>query len=229
MTPIRETWTSADRQHRILWGDCLEILPTLDTSEVAAVLADPPYGLGDKWNGDGWKTDFGRLWDKGTPEWDRKPAVEAVAGCLKITCKHIIWGGNYYWLPPTNAWLIWDKMQKHSGSECEMAWSDLDQPVRKFPLSRVEAYCHREYKEHPNQKPLPLIEWCLSFLPPGLILDPFAGSCTVAVACARTGRKSVSIEIEEKYFRIGIERMEREAKRHPLLEQQPLQQRRLLT
>jgi DNA modification methylase len=57
-----------------------------------------------------------------------------------------------------------------------------------------------------------------------VILDPYAGSCTVAVACSRIGRRSISIEIEERYFRIGIERMEREAARHPLLEPKLRQQ-----
>ena len=60
--------------------------------------------------------------------------------------------------------------------------------------------------------------WCLSFLPPGLVLDPFAGSFTVAVACARTGRKSLSIELERRYWESGVQRMQRELSRMPLFE-----------
>jgi DNA modification methylase len=236
MNPIRETWQSADGQHRILWGDCLEILPTLDTSEVAAVLADPPYGIGEarrNHQSRGWHpgrkvrtnspgptgTDYGKS------DWDDKPADRQIIDRLSGgKYKAIIWGGNFFHLPPSSCWLVWDKENGTSDfADCELAWTNLSCAVRKFRwrwcgmIQEQQDKRRAEKRLHPTQKPLPLIEWCLSFLPPGLILDPFAGSCTVAVACARTGRRSISIEIEERYFRIGIERMEREAARFPLL------------
>ena len=218
--PIREEWTSKDGQHRILWGDCLEILPTLDTSEVAAVLADPPYGIDignqnlGKWRSSKMK---GGEWDK------VKPDLSVVLSLGLPTC---IWGGNYFVLPPTRAFLVWHKGAGFTGrdfAECEIAWCSWDMNARCKVYDPLAGGDYRS-KVHPTQKPLPVMQWCLSFLPPGLILDPFAGSCTVAVACARTGRRSISIEIERKYFEIGIERMEREAKRHPLLEQAKLKQ-----
>jgi len=102
-------------------------------------------------------------------------------------------------------------MQKHSGSECEMAWTDLDQPIRKFPLSRVEAYCNGERKEHPNQKPLPLMEWAIGFTT-GCVCDPMMGSGTTGVACIRTGRKFIGIELDPGYFAIAVKRIQDEAR-----------------
>ena len=237
--PIREEWTSKDGQHRILLGDCLEILPTLDTSEVAAVLADPPYGM--KWNAKGrigrpssvataggvYGRDWGGIHGDDTPF---DPSM-----LLEIGKPLVTWGANHYAsrLPDSPGWLIWDKKRGgtagrgFTGSDCELAWcSETGDCTAIFCLywDGFRRDCEVGDHFHPTQKPVALMIWCLSFLPTGLILDPFAGSCTVAVACARTGRRSISIEIERKYFEIGIDRMEREAKRHPLLEQAKLKQ-----
>jgi site-specific DNA-methyltransferase (adenine-specific)/modification methylase len=226
MGPIKEEWTSADGQHRILWGDCIEILPTLDTSEVAAVLADPPYGIAFAHGGGG-----------GCLAESTRFAQEAIAGdgadfdpspWLAFPSV-VLWGANHYAdkLPPCARWLVWDKrdgMKSNDQADCELAWTNAPNPARLF--SHKWNGMIRDGEEamvprcHPMQKPVRLMRWCLSFLPPGMVLDPFAGSCTVAVACARTGRRSISIEIEERYFRIGIERMEREAARTPLFESQ---------
>lgn len=222
--PIREEWTSADGQHRILWGDCLEILPTLDTSEVAAVLADPPYGMNydtdlsgfNGWGGKGHKCE--PIIGDDT-QFDPSP-------WLAIGKKHVFWGAQYFChrLPQVGGWLVFNKRGDGKPSEicfgdAELAWCDAMQSVRMYSqIWHGVSRWSTEGRLHPTQKPVALMIWCLSFLPPGLILDPYAGSCTVAVACARTGRRSISIEIEERYFRIGIERMEREAARHPLLE-----------
>lgn len=225
--PVRESWTSADGQHRILWGDCLEILPTLDTSEVAAVLADPPYGIGDRLvKGGGTGGAYSGMIGSGAEKWDVKPPKEFLDRLLTVGRHQIIWGGNFFELPPCEKPLCWDKIRPNqkNASEWEYAWTSLTGRAEKFDYCGNAGFILKTPRVHPTQKPLPLMEWCLEFLPPGLILDPFAGSCTVAVACARTGRRSISIETEERYFRIGIERMEREAARHPLLEPNPAKQ-----
>jgi site-specific DNA-methyltransferase (adenine-specific) len=215
MNPIRDEWRSEDGAVRLILGDCLDVLPTL--SGIDAVVTDPPYGIGDKWQGGCWRTVYGRLWDGTTPEWDKSPAIREVAECLKIGTQHVIWGGNYYWLPPTNAWLIWDKLQEHSGSECEMAWTDLAQPIRRFGLSRVEAYCNRERKVHPNQKPLPLMEWAVAFTS-GLVADPMMGSGTTGVACVRAKRPFVGIELDREHWQTAVSRVRAELERFPLFE-----------
>lgn len=212
---IRDEWISPCGNHRIILGDCLAILPTLDTSEVAAVLADPPYGIGEDGGkfrgrkGQGHRVLPKMNWDKERPQ---QEAFDLMRSC---SSDQIIWGGNYFadMLPAARGWLYWDKLMGGDFADGELAWTSIDMALRKFTK------CNKAHGAvHPTQKPVALMIWCLSFLPPGLVLDPYAGSCTVAVACARTGRKSISIEIERKYWEIGIQRMQRESERMPLFE-----------
>jgi site-specific DNA-methyltransferase (adenine-specific) len=184
-------------------GDCLEIMPTLP--KVDAVITDPPYGLGDKLGGAHCGGEWGKLFGGGAPAWDRAthPAVVDLPS-VAPTC--IIWGGNYYPLPPMRGWLLWDKIvRQFSSGHAEMAWTTLDQPVRAFNYAHGELASEGKY--HPTQKPLPLIRWCVDFTT-GSVLDPFMGSGTTGVACAQLGRKFIGIEIEPKYFDIACRRIE---------------------
>jgi site-specific DNA-methyltransferase (adenine-specific) len=187
----------------IYHGDCRDVLPSLGRFDL--LLTDPPYGLGDKWKGDGWASDFGKLWNNGTPDWDRS----VFDGLEKIEANDkVIWGGNYYALPPTNSWLLWDKMQKHTGSEAEMAWTTTGKPVRIYRMSRVQAYCGNDAKVHPTQKPVGLMQWCLSFFPDAqTILDPFMGSGTTLLAARLEGRQATGIEINERYCEAAAKRL----------------------
>lgn len=199
---IAPYWT--DGKRTIYHGDCREILPTLGKFDL--LLTDPPYGLGDKWIGDRWATDGGKLWSDGVPDWDKSTfdGIETIEARNRI-----IWGGNYYSLPPVNSWLVWDKVQKHSGSEAELAWSDLSIPVRVFRMSRVEAYCGEHGKVHPTQKPLALMRWCISFAPNAkTILDPFMGSGTTLLAAKLEGLEAVGIELSEKYCEAAVKRLQ---------------------
>lgn len=200
-------------------GDCLEILPTL--GKVDAVVTDPPYGLGNKWQGGNaaskgkWKLSDGGAemgWDADVSN------VLPLAVVAGRDC--IIWGGNYYDLPPRRGWLIWDKIiREFSSGHVEMAWTTLDQPTRAFNYAHGQLAS--EGKFHPTQKPLPLMQWCLGFLPDAdTILAPFMGSGTTGVACVNLGRKFIGIEIEEKYFSIACRRIE-EAYRQPRLFAEP--------
>jgi site-specific DNA-methyltransferase (adenine-specific) len=186
-------------------GDCREILPTL--GKVDAVVTDPPYGLGDKWRGGTVKwplADNGRgtLWDS-----------ECFAGLPEIIAlaeNSIIWGGNYYPLPPRRGWLIWDKIVRNfSSGHVELAWTTIDQPTRAFNYAHGELAS--EGKLHPTQKPLPLMKWCLDQIPDAhTILDPFMGSGTTGVAAIQCECKFIGIEIEPKYFDIACRRIHRE-------------------
>ena len=98
-------------------------------------------------------------------------------------------------------------MQEHTGAHAEMAWTNLDKPVRTFRYARAQLAS--EGKEHPTQKPLPLMKWCLGFLPDAqTILDPFMGSGTTGVAAVQMGRDFIGIEREERYFEIACRRIE---------------------
>ena len=197
-------------------GDCRDVLPTLP--RVGAVVTDPPYGIGE---------DGGRFRDrKGgghrvLPKmgWDsERPSRETFDLLLNAAEDHIIWGGNYFadMLPPSKGWLYWQKLMGGDFADGELAWSSRDAALREFTR------CNKEPgKEHPTQKPVALLVWCLGFLSNAhTILDPFMGSGTTGVACIKLGRKFIGIEIEPKYFDIACRRIE-EAWKQPRLFEEP--------
>ena len=200
----------------IYHGDCREVLPTLD--KVDLVLTDPPYGIGDKWtkgvmeNRKGQKS---RLWGKGETWDDSTPCSSLINSTIAAGTHAIVWGGNYFEVPPSRQWLIWDKIQTFTGADAEMAWTNLPGTVRCFRMARAAAFgiCNgKDYKEHPTQKPIKLISWCVSQCPdePQTILDPFMGSGTTLRAAKDLGRKAIGIEIEEKYCEIAANRLRQE-------------------
>lgn len=199
---------------RLILGDCREVLPTL--GPVDAVVTDPPYGIG----AEGGTGKYGRIrgfkgeWDQDAPDLRILPDVP-----------RIIWGGNYFPLPPSRAFLVWDKGAGFRGrdfAECELAWCSVDANARVFaydPLARGDY--RGGNKQHPTQKPVALMEWCLGFLPLAQsILDPFMGSGTTGVACALNGRTFIGIERESTYFDVACRRIE-EAYRQPRLFAEP--------
>jgi len=174
-------------------GDCLEIMPLL--GKVDCVVTDPPYGIGiTKSNRLAVSRGLGgKSWDDAAPDISGLPDVPS-----------IIWGGNYFDLPPHRGPLVWDK--NNSGrdfADFEMAWTNLDMVARRFVMRPMNM---DGGKVHPTQKPVALMEWCLGFLPDAqTILDPFMGSGTTLVACAKLGRKGIGIEKDPDYFQIACD------------------------
>jgi site-specific DNA-methyltransferase (adenine-specific)/modification methylase len=189
----------------LVQGDCRDVLPVLP--KVDAVVTDPPYGISGLWSGQQvGKNGASRLWD-GDNDWDRETCPELVAFARALADRSIIWGGNYYSLPPSRGYLVWDKMQEFSNADSELAWCSWSQTPRTFRYARAQLAS--EGKEHPTQKPLPLMKWCLGFLPDAqTILDPFMGSGTTGVAAVQMGRDFIGIEREESYFEIACRRIE---------------------
>lgn len=191
-----------------LWyGDCREVLPLLPTCDL--VLTDPPYGIGaDKAKAHSWVRDNDK-WD--VSGWDAEaPDAETIALIVAAGNVAIIWGGNYFahMLPPTMRWLVWDKLNEGmSLADCELAWTSQQKAARVFKYSRGNF--NTEIREHPTQKPLKLMEWCISHARTATtVCDPFMGSGTTGVACARMGLQFVGIEREQKYFDIACLRIE---------------------
>ena len=179
-------------------GDCLEILPTLP--KVDAVITDPPYGIGINKSQ---RLSVSR--GHGGETWDDQPAD--ISWIVPMGLPTIVWGGNYFDLPPTRAPLVWDKDNAgRDFADFEMAWTNLDMVARRIvhrPMNMDGG------KEHPTQKPIRVMTWCISFIPDAkLVLDPFMGSGTTGVACANLGRKFIGIEIEPRYFDIACERID---------------------
>lgn len=200
----------------LLLGDCRETLPVL--GKVEAIVTDPPYGLGERMQGGTWGAA-----DKYTDmrAWDAEAPADVVAALVRLNVPTIIWGGNYFDLPPSRCWLSWSKLNSvPTMAALELAWTNLDRPAKEM---RLPVGVHD--KGHPTQKPLTLMEWCLGFVPHGVTLDPFMGSGTTGVACVRLGRPFIGIEIEPRYFDIACRRIADEHSR-PRLFTEPAPQPR---
>jgi len=190
-------------------GDCLDIMRTIPDKSVDAVITDPPYGIGIASN------PFRQKFNK--KDWDSKPASsEMISEIQRVSRYQIIWGGNYFELQPSKGFIVWDKCQpvSFSSSMCEQAWTNHNKPAKLFRMD-VKSY----HKEHPTQKPVDLIKFCIAYLPDEVmtILDPFMGSGTTGVACVQTGRNFIGIEIDPTYYAIA-ERRIAEAQQQPRLE-----------
>jgi len=189
----------------IYHGDCREIVPTLGRFDL--LLTDPPYGIGFSAH----PTTGGRKRGQARETWDDDtPEIEFLLELDAIAEDSIIWGGNYYGLPPSKSWLVWTKPDAPpSMGKAELAWTNLGLNTQHF--IRSIAATNPERLGHPTQKPLALIAWCLSLAPNAkTILDPFAGSGTTGRAAKDLGRKAMLIEREEKYCEIAARRMAQE-------------------
>lgn len=184
-------------------GDCRDVLPSLSLGQFS-LLTDPPYGHGKKWTGGGY---FRRPIYAGVREWDAEPFDNAALLALiaAVGGPSVIWGGNYYALPPSRCWLAWEKSSKmDTMADFELAWTSLDQPAKLFREDRNPD----GERQHPTQKPLSLMQWSIGFLDDSTaILDPFAGSGSSLRAAKDLNRKAVGVEREEKFCRVIAARL----------------------
>jgi len=214
----------------LILGDCREV----ELPSTAAVVSDPPYGMGwdtkstrftggdhgHRRKGEG-RTDWGDVIADDRPfdpvPWLAFPQV-------------VLWGANHYRLP-TGTTLVWLKrLDPAFGSflsDAEIGWLNRGHGV----------YCRRDMsllgesseRVHPTQKPVGLMCWCVE-MTSGTVLDPFMGSGTTGVACARLGRSFIGIEIDPGYFDIACRRIEAAQRQGDLLiprRAKPQQQARL--
>jgi site-specific DNA-methyltransferase (adenine-specific) len=171
------------------------------------VLTDPPYGIQEKWvggNKHGWGKAKGE--NRLRQEWDGSPPdKDTIDSIVSKGRAAIVWGGNYFELPPSRCWLVWNKPERNfTLAEAELAWTNADNVARVCDCNR-----HEVDRLHPTQKPVKLMKWCmgLPWASGVTVLDPFAGSGTTLVAAKQLGRKAVGIEIEEKYCEIAAQRL----------------------
>ena len=190
-------------------GDCREVLPTLPKFDL--VLTDPPYGIGfaaqpTKWSRDNVARES-EEWDDDAP--DVMPII--AKGRLAM-----VWGGNHFKLPLSRGWLSWVKPPGlPSYGTTELCWTNIAMPCRHLSCER----CNGDKEQHPTQKPIRLIKWCLSFAPKAkTVCDPFMGSGTTGVACAEMGLQFTGIEREQKYFDIACRRIEDAQRQSKLFE-----------
>ena len=197
-------------------ADCRKILPFLDRFDL--LLTDPPYGIGADKNLRANKQHGKALApskDYGEPDWDIEPPPRWLLDAAQESATNaILWGGNYYGLPASSCWLVWDKENGDNGyADCELAWTNMPRAVRKFRwkwqgMLQERMGDRKEYRVHPTQKPLALMKWCCSLLPDATsVLDPFMGSGTTLVAAKLLGLRAVGIEINRDYCEAAVERL----------------------
>lgn len=206
-------------------GDWREVISP--HSRFDAVVTDPPYGIlnlagegsttavrkSPRQQGSG--TLKNRLLNVSDVKWDVAPDAAALDGLRAMGAHQIIWGGNYFPLPPARGILVWDKEQPWPNfSQAELAWTNLQRPAA---LYRESATRGTPDKQHPTQKPLSLMKWCLSLVPDArTICDPYMGSGTTGVAAVTMEREFVGVERDPDYFDIACRRIE-EAQRQGTL------------
>jgi len=197
-------------------GDCRDVLPTL--GKVDAVVTDPPYGIGvdvamAKQSGTKYGNAAAAKRQYDATGWDcAPPSHETIAAVVAAGRWSIIFGGNYFGLPASRCWLVWDKENgSNAFADAELAWTNLDKPVRvkRHMWNGMIRKGHEERSEHPTQKPLGVMQWAIDQIPDAAtILDPFMGSGTTGVAAVQMGRDFIGIEREPKYFDIACRRIE---------------------
>lgn len=197
--------------------DCLDGMRLMKEQDIRAdwCITDPPYGIGI----DGQKLSINKNpkhnrkafehkgWDNSIPD---KSIFDLI---LTNSINQIIFGANYFnqYLPQgKKGWVIWDKGQRGlTMSDCELIYTSTDKPTRIYTYNRVELL--KDGTIHPTQKPLALIEKLINeFTKYGdLILDPFMGSATTAVACHKLKRHYIGFELDKEYFDLANERLDK--------------------
>ena len=207
-------------------GDCLDILPTL--GNVDAVITDPPYGINENSKKVASRGKLAKAKDYGNFDWDKSPPSNELIELIRTKAKHhAFFGGNYFTLPPTSCWLVWDKLNGDNDfADCELCWTNWSKAVRRLQW-RWNGMIRQGNEErfHPTQKPLEVMKWVITLCPKSdTILDPFMGSGTTGVAAIQMGRKFIGIEREPKYFDIACERIEAASKQVDMFIEQPKQE-----
>jgi len=203
-------------------GDCLEIMKTLPDNCIDLVLTDPPYGIGigEKVGGNnlGTAKKYKAFDDSFTP------SKEYFDEMIRISKHQIIFGGNYFieYLKNSSCWIVWDKDNSGNFADCELAWTNFKTAVRKFKWKWngmiQQDMKNKEVRQHPTQKPVELMVWCLeNYLMKKwdkdrrpIVFDGFAGSGTTGVACKKCGCDYILVEKEKDYCEIIEKRLAQE-------------------
>lgn len=190
--------------------DCMEYMKDIPDKYFDIAIIDPPYGqIGNvKRTGGSWSAKYG----KKIESWDFAPDDNFFNELFRVSKNQVIWGGNYFRLPPTRCFLVWDKLsisEKFSMAMCEYAWTSFEMNAKRLELAPQSKPNDR--KIHPCQKPIALYKWILKlFAKEGdKILDTFVGSGSSRIACKEMGFDFYGCEIDKEYFDGQEERFKR--------------------
>lgn len=217
--------------------DCMEFMRGLPDKSFKLAIADPPYGINapnmrmgqnggyestatrckkGRLNSGGGKLK-NRLLNQSDCSWDRTPpSKEFFDELSRVSENQIIWGGNYFQLPPTRGIVCWDKEQPWENfSQIELAWTSFDMPAKIIRMGSRGGNVSRmrtDKKIHPTQKPVALYAWLLHHYAKsgGVIFDPMMGSQSSRIAAYKMGFDYVGCELNGDYFRSGCRRFDRE-------------------
>ena len=191
--------------------DNIELMSRYEDNYFDLAIVDPPYGI------DAVNMQMGnnakKKWTK--KDWDKNtPTKEYFDELFRISKNQIVWGGNYFDLPPSKCWVVWDKNNGESDfADGEMAWTSFDKPMRIKKIHWCGSASNWEDtngKIHPTQKPVKLYEWLLmNYAKEGYkILDTHLGSGSIALACHNLGFDLTACELDKEYYDAAIKRIE---------------------
>jgi len=192
-------------------ADCMDYLKEFPDNYFSLAIVDPPYGLLDAGMiSGGCKGHFENrtFRQQKIEEWDKAPSEEYFKELFRISENQIIWGGNYFPLPPCRCFVVWDKLQPWENfSRCEYAWTSFKKPSKLFQFDN-----RYPGKIHPTQKSIELYMWLIDqFAEEGdTILDTHVGSASSLIACHRTNHKFIGFEINNEYYNKANERLQAE-------------------
>jgi site-specific DNA-methyltransferase (adenine-specific) len=184
----------------------MKLMATLPDKSIDLAIVDPPYGLsesGSSMTGGTWSKKYGSK----IKNWDKKPTAVFFTELFRVSNYQIIWGGNYFTLPPSRNFIIWRKKgrpENFTMAMCEYAWTNIKGNAKVFEFHPWNAN-----RIHPTQKPIELYKWLLSrYAKQGMkILDTHFGSGSIAVACNMMGFSLIASEIDKEYFRLALNRI----------------------
>ena len=193
--------------NKVYLMDCMEGMKGTPDNWYDLAVVDPPYGIGVNMN-------MGRRKGMGTKHtnknWDNTaPLVEYFTELFRVSQNQIIWGGNYFDLPPSRCFIIWDKKTPEdlSFAMCEFAWTSFDKVAKIF---RKPIQTDNNNRIHPTQKPIPLYDWIFqNYATKGMkILDTHAGSMSSVISAMKNEMQITAYEIDSDYFNAGKKRIE---------------------
>ena len=190
--------------------DCMLGMARYPDKYFDLAIVDPPYGIIESGGQTGGHNGLfsNRAYKNGViSAWDNKPPKEYFVELFRVSKNQIVWGGNYFDLPPSRCIVVWDKVQPWENfSQVEIAWTSFSSPAQLFKYDNRTGG-----KIHPTQKPVALYKWLLTnYAHKGdKILDTHVGSASSLIACHDLGFDATGFELDEDYFKASTERLKK--------------------
>lgn len=199
--------------------DNMELMARYPDNYFELAIVDPPYGISEKsYRKTPSKKAAAKKKDYNMNLWSfERPNQQYWDELKRVSKNQIVWGGNYFtdFLPPSRAWIIWDKMTQDSlFADVEMAWTSWKNSAKLYQLRWNGMLQHdmknKEIRIHPTQKPVKLYEWLLmNYAKEGdKILDAHLGSGSIAIACHNLKFDLTACELDKEYYEATMKRIE---------------------